>query len=334
MNKTQKILVGLGGALAVATLAAMSYSWFAYSSKTAAVEGDDEGNDGLETIVERARTLSGKTINPCEASVRELTASCDQLTEWKEEVFKFAARGDRPIADISEAAFKDFIVDDAHRLMSLPANSTNKVLDAKFDFGVFKAYVSEGKMPESSELKRLQRTWDDAALLIELLSSCGVERVTQLDVKAETENENANSSAKPKKGKGAKKNAAKQEDAFKPASYTYVVTCQSAPAALVRTLNALAASERFLVVEDFSFRHVTDEVAENLGDEKKRAEGGSSSGRRRRGSAVIEEKPKEEEDQLFTVITDPNQDRPLEGKLTITVQDFKTMEETKEEEPK
>lgn len=342
MNRTKTILAAVGGFTLVAVAAAGYYAWSAQSAKTAAFEGNDDGVVGLDAVRERAERLSRKPVYPDAESVLALTGQRDEMSAWKDEARAFVARGDRRIQPTTDAKFKDFIVGDARRLQSLPAGQDQKTLDPTFDFGPFKPYISEGKMPEQATLGELQRKWDDVATLIETLSGCGVARITSVDVKAaEKKPEEEEATSKKKGKKQQKKTASKLPDtsASQPVSYTYVIACQTRPDGLVKALNALATSERFMTVGDFTLRRGRDAIAEALGAEKKDESAPTTGRRRRRGAAAAEaaeqaektaEKPAEE--ALFTVVTDPVAEDPLDVVLTVTVSDFRTAEAAQEGE--
>lgn len=334
MNRTKTILAAVGGVTFVAVAAAGYFAWSRQAAKTAALEGDDEGAVGLEEVLEKANRLSRKPVYPGAESIKALAEARESLVAWKDEAFAFASRGDRKIQPTTDAAFKAFIVGDARRLLTLPAGEDRKTLDAAFDFGPFKPYISEGKMPEQATLSELQRKWDDVVTIIETLSASGIEKITAVSVKAAVQPQVEET--KPKKGKKPKK-ASKLPDpsASQPLSYTYVVACKARPAAFVKALNALATSERFMSVEDLSLRREKDTLAEGLGAEKKDEAAAPTSGRRRRRSSFEQEEKVEEkkaEESLYTVITDPATDLPLDVQLTVTVYDFRSLEENKEGE--
>lgn len=345
MNKTKTTLAAVGGASFVAVVAAGYFAWSSYSAKTAALEGDDEGAVGLEQVREKAERLSRKPVYPGAESVKALTEAREALAAWKDEAFSFAARGDRRIQSTTDAAFKEFIVADARRLKSLPAGREQKTLDAAFDFGPFKPYIAEGRMPEQASLKELQRKWDDVALLIETLSACGVERISGIDVKAKAVQEDEEEATTKKGKKRPVKKVAQPAQAAKtldPLSYTYVVTCKAFPAAMAKTMNAMATSDRFMVVEDVIVHREKDMVAEGLGATEKKEEAAPATGRRRRraAAAAAEEKAekkaekKDEEAPLFTIVTDPATDAPFDVRLTVTVYDFRSLETNKDAEDK
>ena len=284
MNKTKTILAAVGGVTLAAVAGAGFFAWSAASARTATLEGD-ESTDGLETVREKAERLMAKPIFPSAESVRALTEARDAVNAWKEEAFGLASRGDRRLAPTTDAAFKEFIVSDARRLQALPAGADKKTLAATFDFGPFKPYISEGKMPEQAELKELQRKWDDVSTLIEMLSEAGVDEVTGVELKApETPKEDARTA---KKGKKPKAKAKIEPTGVQPVSHTYVITCRMRPGSLVKSLNALAAGERFTVVKDFTIRRESDTVALGLGGEKKEETSAPKTGRRRRRRPAV-----------------------------------------------
>lgn len=331
MSKTKMMLAAIGGVIGVAVLAAAAFVFIELSAKTAAYEGDDEGAKGLETVQEEVEQLSRKSVYPCVESVNLLDASREEVLVWKDDAFKFAARGDRPIVEMSPAQFKEFVSSEAKRLSLLPADTTNKMMTAAFEFGPFKPYIDEGKMPDQPEVKKLQRMFDDAELLIETCLQAGVAHVSRIDVKASAGAEPKEEAA-PKKGgrRGSSAAAKKTVETFKPESHTYELVGKVTPAAFVKLLNAFATAQRFVVVEDFKLTPERDAVLAAFGGEKKGAE--ATSGRRRRRQQVVEEeKPADGEAPKVTVVTDPATDSVYDLVLTATVHDFKSLEEAKEE---
>ena len=336
MNKTKMILSVTGGIILVAVLAMAFMTWMSFSAKVAAREGDDEsGTDGLDTVMERAHTLSAKKPYPCAASVKQISSNREEIVLWKEDALKLAVRGDRPIVATTPAAFKEFIVGDAKRIATLPA-AAGPLVAADFDFGPFKDYISGGKMPAESELAALQRKWDDVATVAETLSSCGITRLTGIAFKdavpaPDAHEDNSRKGARRKKP-AQKANAKDEQAPTGPATCTYVISFLAKPPAFVKCVNALATSERFMVVDDFSFVRESDAIATALGGGDKKEAQAATSSRRRRGrrGAEAEEAKDEAEAAKGGIVTDPVLDPPLAVTMTISVYDFKSLEETKE----
>ena len=97
MNKNRMILAVSGGVIGLAVLAMAYFNWCAYSAKVAALEGDDEGNDGLEAVQSKAQALSRKSVYPSAASVQAIDANTARLADWRASALKLASPGDRPI---------------------------------------------------------------------------------------------------------------------------------------------------------------------------------------------------------------------------------------------
>lgn len=340
MNRTKTILAATGGVILVAVLAMAYMVWSSFSAKTAAREGDeDSGTDGLDQVMERARSLSSKKPYPCAASVKQIVSNRTTIAAWKEEAFRTASRGDRPQPPTTPAAFKEFIVGDAKRVAALPA-SGGPLVAADFDFGPFKDYISGGKMPVESELAALQRKWDDVATIAEILSGSGIVRLTGVAFKGAAAAEDAKDDAdkgrkNQRKKRAAKRAAAKEEKpASGPLSFSYVITFLARPDALVKCVNDFATTERFVVVDDFSFARETDVIAAALGaGAKKKDAQAAQSPRRRRGrraQAEADEEAAEAAEKNGGVITDPIADPPLSVSMTISIYDFRSLEETKE----
>ena len=344
MNKTKMILAGTGGAIGLIVLVLGFLVWQAFSAKTAAIEGDDEeGVDGLETVESRAQTLSRKPVYPCAASVTALEENQKSLGEWCKEGLSLAARGDRTFPKTTPAQFKTDIVADAKRLMALPGGVAGKLVKPDFAFGPFKDYIVEGKMPSEQELAELQRKWDDVATVTELLATNGVAELVDVQFKAKAEASGAQDK-RDARGKGDKrKGAAKSGDQTTEQSdnfFSYVFTFAAKPSAFVDVVNALETEERFIVVENFAFSRGTDVLAEALGggDDKKKDAAQASTGRRgrrgRRGAeaaaAPVAEGRDGTEKTKNGIVTDPLIDAPMTVTMTVTVHDFRSLEESGE----
>ncbi len=354
MNKTKMILAGTGGAIGLVVLVLAFLVWQAFSAKTAAIEGDDEeGTDGLETVESRAQSLSRKPIYPCAESVTAIVQNQKFVDEWREEGFALAARGDKTFPKTTPAQFKTDIVRDAKRLMALPGGVAGKIVKPDFAFGPFKDYIVEGKMPSETELAELQRKWDDVATVTEMLSTNGVVELVDVgfaSVNREqgTGNREQEKNGRAKKGAGnnkAKKGATKGSDPGSlipdPRSLSYVFTFAARPAAFVKTLNELEQCERFVTVDEFSFVRSGDVIAETLGgDEKKSAEqaaGGRRGRRGRRGDAVQAAGSGASGEDAASplkgkngVVTDPLHDAPMTVTMTVSVHDFRSLEDNGE----
>ena len=355
MNKTKMILAGTGGAAGLVVLVLAFFVVQAFSAKTAAIEGDEEeGTDGLEAVESRAQALSRKPTYPSAASVAALERNQTSVDDWCKEGLSLAARGDRVYPKATPAQFKTDLVRDARRLMALPGGVEGKLMKPDFAFGPFKDYIVEGKMPSESELSELQRKWDDVATITEMLSTNGVTELVDVgfaNVNKERgtgngEQEKNGKNQKGKKGKAGKGDATRRSGPGSPIpvprSLSYVFTFSARPAAFVRTLNDLEQCERFVTVDGFSFVRPGDVIAEKLGGGEEALAGkpagtGGRRGRRgRRGGGDAEasvSKPAGAAEGAASkdgVVTDPLQDAPMTVTMTVSIHDFRSLEESGE----
>lgn len=342
MNKNRLILSIIGGAIGLGVLVMLYMVWSSYCAMTAAEEGDSESEErvtGLNEVVERANRLSRGKIYPCEESVKAVGGNVEMLTDWRKEALKLAARGDRAFTKTTPPSFKNFIVADAKRLSALPGLVDGALVKPGFAFGPFKDYIAEGKMPSEAQLAELQRRWDDVTVVTETLAASGVAQLLDVQFRQQNTEEEEPTNAQQKKKK-AKKPARQAESSDPgPSAYSYVFTFTTRPSGFAKVVNALSTSERFIMVDGFTFVREEDPIASALGGgEKKSADAPAARGRRgRRAAAVVESKPEGEEGGKLKngIITDPVQDPPLKVTMTLTVYDFRTLEDQgKDEEVK
>lgn len=333
MNKSKIVLAATGGAIGLAVLVMAFLVWRAFAAKTAATEGDEE-NEGLETVVENANRLSRKPVYPCAASVNAIASNEASAAAWKDEAFKLASRGDRPVKPVTAAQFKTDMVSEAKRLVDLPGGVQGKIAKPEFTFGPFREYIAEGKMPSESRIPELQRQWDDVTLIVETLSACGACEIVDIQLKAKAEEKPDEAAAKGKrrsarKGKGSVDSA---EASSAPSEQGYVITFTTRPLGFVKCVNAFETCERFCVVEDFTFLRENDVIAAALGGgDKKEAAAQQSGGRRRRRGQVEVQKAEDGEKPKNGIITDPLLDAPFKVTLTLSTYDFKTLQDVAKE---
>ena len=341
MNKTKMILAGTGGAIGLIVLVLAFLVWQAFSAKTAAIEGDEEeGTDGLETVEARAQTLSRKPVYPCAASVSAIAENQKLIDEWRKEGLSLAVRGDKVFPKTTPAQFKTDLVADAKRLMDLPGAAQGKLAKPDFAFGPFRNYIVEGKMPAENELAELQRRWDDVVTVTELLVTNGVSELVDVQFAAAKKDEANEAKDKKDAKRGKRKGSAKSNNPTiqqSNNSFSYVFTLSARPSAFIRTINALESCERFVTVDTFSFVRPTDVIAAAFGGDEKKAETQSSGRRGRRGrrgeavAAPVAEGGDGTEKGKNRIVTDPLLDAPLTVTLTLTVHDFRSLEDSGEE---
>ena len=326
MSKNQIVMLSIGGVALVASLALGYLAFSAYSAKSEASENAERDSGAV-------RSLLGAAISPDASSVAAVNKNRDALAGWTEAAVSTAAAGDRSIAtDVNEAAFKQKLVDEARVMSGLPGGVDGKIVKADFPFG-FPDFVSGDKLPEKAELPRLQRQWGDVCTLVKTLSDCGVVEVVRIE--PGVAKQQVQPTAEPKKDtkKSKKRKKGKDAEDEKPA-YTeekYAIDFRAKPAALVKVVNALATSQRFIVVESLDFARESDMIGKALGEGDKKgadAEQQSSRPRRRRrgseqsefGADVAASDAASETDK--SIVNDPDKEEPFLVKAIVLTYDF------------
>ncbi len=308
MSKTKKLLAIVSGALALVVIVAAYLAYSAYSGKVVALEGDyEEGTEGLETSLTKVEQLSRKAIYPTKENVKALKDETKAFIEWLGDAERLVAKGDRKFEATTPAAFKEFLGRDAKRI------------DAEFEFGPFKDYITGGSMPAEAELKTLQRQWDDITTIADTMKSSGVAKLLALTVIKEEASKVATNSKNKKRS--TRNNAKAAETTKTPSTMRYEFMVSAKPVALVATLNALTTAERFIVIESLAFQRDQDTLASALAGEKKSEVRTSRRGRRQSTDSETEAPAKNQ------LITDPTTDAPLTVNLKLAVYDFKSLEE-------
>ena len=312
MSKNQIVMVAIGGA---ALLGYFAYDVWAEKGEAA---------DDLASAKDRVQRILRAEISADAASVVEIKKNRDIISGWCEAALSTASAGDRAVrADVNEAAFKQKLVDEARALAKLPGGVDGAIVKPEFTFG-FPDFVSGDKIPEKEKLPQLQRQWGDIRQIVETLSSCGVIEVVRVEPTA------AAPVAQQDKPQGKGKKAKKGEEEEKPpyTVETYAVDFRAKSAALVKAFNAFAVSQRFFVVDSFTFAREGDMIATALGEGEKKAAADQqpTSGRRRRRRG--EEQPVETEAASADdgakkgIANDPTLEAPFLVKVVLSTYDF------------
>lgn len=323
LSKNQIVMLSIGGVALVASLALGYLAFSAYSAKSEASENAERDSGAV-------RSLLGAAISPDAASVAAVNKNRDALAGWTEAAVSTASAGDRAIAtDVNEAAFKQKLVDEARALSELPGGVEGKIVKPDFTFG-FPDFVTGDKLPEKEKLPQLQRQWADIRTMVETLQACGIVELVRIEPTLVKQPTVAEQQPKETKRKNRRKKA---DEEAKPA-YTeerYAIDFRAKPASLVKVVNALATSQRFIVVESLDFTRESDMIGKALGEGDKRgadAEQQSSRPRRRRRGA---EQAEFGADAAATdaaaeadkgVVNDPDKEEPFLAKAVVLTYDF------------
>ena len=323
LSKNQIVMLSIGGVALVASLALGYLAFSAYSAKSEASENAERDSSAV-------RSLLGAAISPDASSVAAVNKNRDSLAGWTEAAISTASAGDRALAtDVNEAAFKQKLVDEARALSELPGGVNGKIVKPDFSFG-FPDFVTGDKLPEKEKLPQLQRQWADIRTMVETLQACGIVELVRIEPTLVKQPTVAEQQPKETKKKKRKKKA---DEEAKPA-YTeerYAIDFRAKPASLVKVVNALATSQRFIVVESLDFTRESDMIGKALGEGDKRgadAEQQSSRPRRKRRGA---EQAEFGADAAATdaaaeadkgVVNDPDKEEPFLAKAVVLTYDF------------
>ncbi len=322
MSKNQMVMAVIGGVTLVAAAAIGYLAFDAYSAKGAAAEECE----GCASTIQR---LLRADVSPDKESELEYKKNCDALSGWSEAALASASAGDRAISsDVNEAAFKQRLVDEARGLSDLKGGVGGKIVKPDFTFG-FPEFVTGDKLPEKARLPQLQRQWGDIKTLVEILQACGVEEVVAIG--SATPTAKVNPEEDKKKSRKNKKKKGKSADGDKPAFTVekYAVDFRARPSALVKTVNALATSVRFVVVESMSFAREGDMISAALVEDDKKQNApqrGRGRGRGRRSQAeqfaeaAAEDAAKKSDES--GVVSDPAKESPFLVKMVVATYDF------------
>ncbi len=333
MSKTKIILIAIGGIIALATIALLVLICIAFSSRSEQAEELDISRSDAERLVHLP-------IYPGPAGVRALESNRMDFVSWSTDARALAARGDQAFERTTPPAFKTFLVEEARRLSELPGTVEGKLVKPGFAFG-FAEYISAGVMPKEEDLPRLQREWYDVSTVIAALAVTGVTEIAEVTMQAEPK---ASDEDARKTNKNKRKNKAKVEAAASslPNVTRFTVTFKAQPQGIVNAVNALAASPRFIVIDDLTFFHETDALASALDGDKK-DEANSRRASRRRRSAVSSENATgfgaangegaNSETNAVRIVSDPSKALPFKVSMRFSVYDFRTKENAKSEKP-
>ena len=322
LSKNQIVMLSIGGVALVASLALGYLAFGAYSAKS-------EASENAERDSAAVRSLLGAAISPDVSSVAAVNKNRDSLAGWTEAAISTASAGDRALAtDVNEAAFKQKLVDEARALSELPGGVGGKIVKPDFSFG-FPDFVTGDKLPEKEKLPQLQRQWADIRTLVETLQACGIVELVRIEPTLVKQPEVAEQQPKETKRRNRRRKA---DEEAKPA-YTeekYAIDFRAKPAALVKVVNALATSQRFIVVESLDFARESDMIGKALGegDKKGAAEQQTVRQRRRRRGAEQPEfgadaaAPDAAAETDKGIVNDPDKEDPFLVKAVVLTYDF------------
>lgn len=329
MNRNKIIMAAIGG---VALVLVLAFGYLAFDAWSEA----GETRENIAADRDNVNRILSSAVPPTQDSLNLIQANTKSIALWRETAREQLAEGDVTVdRNASATSFKAMMSEDARALSKLPGGAEGKLVRDGFDFG-FKSYIIDGNIPAENILPALKRQWAEVKGMVELLSSCGIVELQSVEVAAaEAKVEEPKEAPKPKFGKKRPQQAEPVKPAYETMDYTVRFTAR--PLAVVKTLNAFAASEHLMYVRDVALVREKDMLGDVLGLGKKDQDAGARSSRRRRGRAKAEEQPAEgaegEEVSRKGLVTDPLIESPFIVTLKVQTIDFGTNGDATAEKP-
>ena len=283
-------------ALGIWVLLAGGLGYLAYD----AVSSRTEAEETLEEENAAFRRFNDAPVFPSAASIDSVKSNEMAWGAWYDAAFALAGRGDKELPTETPPVFKQRLQSTVRRLQALPGETEGKLSSPTFFFG-FEKYLGEtDALPQPDDIPTLVAQLDFIENFAEILAEAGVSEVKAL------------TRVEPRP----------DEECARHLDYT--ITFATRPSGLVKTMNALAASSRFVVVTGFSFREIADSITPRLSAEKKDESGARGRGGRRGRRAVAEEQQPDESRKENRLVTEPAVNAVFDVTMTVKVYDFRT----------
>jgi hypothetical protein len=271
----------------------------ASSSRTEAEATLEEENSAFNRF-------NSAPVFPSAPSIASVKSNEMSLSIWYDTAFSLAQRGDKEIPLETPPVFKQRLQSTVRRLQSLNGEVSGKLSQPTFYFGFDKFLGEADALPQSAEIPVLAAQLDFIESFAEMLAEAGVMEVKSLVCVPQN-----------------------PEDTECARHLDYKVTFASRPAGIVKAINALAASTRFVSIDGFSFRETGDSITPRLASDGKKDEAsGGRRGRRGRRGAAVEEEKVDDSRKENRVVTNPSANAVFDVSMTVKVYDFRTPPDT------
>ena len=289
--------------LGVWVLLAGGLGYLAYDASSSRTEAEMT----LEEENSAFNRFNNAPVFPSSASIASVKSNEMAWSIWYDTAFSLAQRGDKDIPVETPPVFKQRLQSTVRRLQSLNGEVSGKLSHPTFYFGFDKFLGEADALPQAAEIPVLASQLDFIEGFAEMLAEAGVMEVKSLVCLPRN-----------------------PEDTECARHLDYKVTFASRPAGIVKAVNALATSTRFVAIDGFSFRETADSITPRLASEGKKDESsaGRRGGRRGRRGAAVEEEKVDDSRKENRVVTNPSANAVFEVSMTVKVYDFRTPPET------
>ena len=271
----------------------------ASSSRTEAEATLEEENSAFNRF-------NSAPVFPSAPSIASVKSNEMSLSIWYDTAFSLAQRGDKEIPLETPPVFKQRLQSTVRRLQSLNGEVSGKLSQPTFYFGFDKFLGEADALPQSADIPVLAAQLDFIESFAEMLAEAGVMEVKSLVCVPQN-----------------------PEDTECARHLDYKITFASRPAGIVKAINALAASTRFVSIDGFSFRETGDSITPRLASDGKKDEAsGGRRGRRGRRGAAVEEEKLDDSRKENRVVTNPSANAVFDVSMTVKVYDFRTPPDT------
>lgn len=294
MNPDKVKKIGFA-ALGVWVLLAGGLGYLAYD----AVSSRTEAEEKLEDENNAFRRFNDAPVFPSASSIESVKSNEMAWGAWYDAAFSLAGRGDKDIPTETPPVFKQRLQSTVRKLQALPGEADGKLSSPTFFFGFDKYLGETDALPQTDDIPMLASQLDFIESFAEVLAESGVKEVKSLVRVAPKQDEEC----------------ARHLD--------YTVTFSTRPAGLVKVMNALASSSRFIAVTGFSFRETGDKITPRLSSDPKKDAAAHGRGRRGRRGAQAEEPQVDESKKENRLVTEPAVNAEFDVTMTVKVYDFR-----------
>lgn len=303
MNPEKIKMVGYVS-LGVWVLLAGGLGYLAYDASVFRTEAEAT----LEEENSAFNRFNSAPVFPSAASIESVKSNEMAWSIWYDTAFSLAQRGDKDLPVETPPVFKQRLQSTVRRLQSLSGEVSGKLSQPTFYFGFDKFLGEADALPQAADIPVLAAQLDFIENFAEMLAEAGVMEVKSLVCLPQN-----------------------PEDTECARHFDYKVTFASRPAGIVRTVNALATSTRFISIDGFSFRETADSITPRLASDGKKDEAsGGRRGRRGRRGAVVEEEKVDDSRKENRVVTNPSANAVFDVSMTVKAYDFRTPPETED----
>ena len=326
INRQQGIVIGVGAVLGVACLVLGALFFMALSTSSGAAEQRDQAYEQLKALYQAK-------VFPSDANIKRIKEDQVLLEAWATEASNVLSRAAIRVEDLTPVRFKQELQKTVRELVA-EKSPAGKFVTPDFKFGFDRYLGDSDSLPQGGDVAQLAQQLKLIHLVVRELYAANIGKLTAIerDVFEADAGENR-SGATPTTSRRPTPAAARRpgqtpatgaaavaSDAMSPVLSSmltrqkFTFGFQAKPAALIATLNRLAAMDAFLVVSGVEFVKAEDSIL--IAEQRKKE--AAKAAEEAKTTAVSVTAP-----QGDRTVTDPGREPPLNVKLSVDVYLFK-----------